>query len=549
MKVYAALAIFAFAVLAAFAVWFGGLNQDEGWYLYAAQLVGEGKMLYRDFAFTQGPHLPKFYKSFAWVWADGRGLLGARIFTATIGLVGMMLAAGLARMLAGHRSVLSTSRSALSTEQTAKIAGVIAFLLLGCNLYHIYYTAIPKTYALAQLWVMMGFCLLANGLAERSSAINASPDGRTASPDGRTAFGHSFLVGAGMALGYAAGTRISLGILLAVCGVGLLLNFKRFGWSFLWFGLGGALTLALVYGPFLLDAGAREGLVAAQRYHAARGGFDAVFTVGSLSRLVRWYLPVFVLLGLGLAEHSSAIFTRSSVLFTSRSGLPMREDGQAVPDQSATRNFLLWLMGLGFLAVFAVQMMAPHPYEDYQVPVMGLLAVVAAVLVSELRGAPLLALGLAWGCSFGSPLLEQWMTNGQDRFWTLKKEKSELAQLRDAARLVEALDPGGKTLFTQDTYLAVETGRRVPDGLEMGPFSILTDDAWRALIDRAECPVAALSGYTFAINPPVCDERPFDRQMDLWSRVKTRYDRVTVLNDFGQHATPLLILKRKAAAE
>lgn len=532
MKIYAALAIFAFAVLAAFAVWFGGLNQDEGWYLYAAQLVGEGKMLYRDFAFTQGPRMPELYSSFKWVWAAGRGLLGARIFTVTIGLVGMMFAAGLARMLAGRRSVLSTSRSALSTEQTAKIAGVIAFLLLGCNLYHIYYTAIPKTYALAQQWVMMGFCLLAAGLA-------ASSSGRC----------KAFLVGAGMALGYAAGTRISLGILLAVCGVGLLLNFKRFGWSFLWFGLGGALTLALVYGPFLLDSGAREGLFAAHRYHLARGGFDAVFTVGSLSRLVRWYLPIFVLLGLGLAEHSSAIFTRSSALFTSRSGLSRREDGQAVPDQSATRNFLLWLMGVGFLAVFAVQMMAPHPYEDYQVPVMGLLAVIAAVLVSELRGAPLLALGLAWGCSFGSPLLEQWMTNGQDRFWTLKKEKSELAQLRDAARLVEALDPGGKTLFTQDTYLAVETGRRVPDGLEMGPFSILTEADWRALIDRAECPVAALSGYTFAINPPVCDERPFDRQMDLWSRVKTRYDRVTVLNDFGQHATPLLILKRKAAAE
>ena len=503
------MAIFAFAVLAAFAVWFGGLNQDEGWYLYAAQLVGEGKMLYRDFAFTQGPLLPKFYKSFAWAWADGRGLLGARIFTATIGLVGMMLAAGLARMLAGRRR--------------ASVAGVIAFLLLGCNLYHIYYTAIPKTYALAQLWVMMGFCLL---------AISARSSGRC----------KAFLVGAGMALGYAAGTRLSLGILLAVCGTGLLLNFKRFGWSFLWFGFGGALALALVYGPFLLDANAYEGLVAAQRYHTARGGFDAVFTVGSLSRLVRWYLPIFVLLGLGLAEHSSAIFT-------SRSGLSMREDDQSVPNQSATRNFLLWLMGVGFLAVFAVQMAAPHPYEDYQVPVMGLLAVIAAVLVSELRGAPLLALGLAWGCSFGSPLLEQWMTNGQDRFWTLKKEKSELAQLRDAARLVEALDPGGKTLFTQDTYLAVETGRRVPDGLEMGPFSILTEADWRALIDRAACPVAALSGYTFAINPPVCDERPFDRQLDLWSRVKTRYDRVTVLNDFGQHATPLLILKRKAAAE
>ena len=33
----------------------------------------------------------------------------------------------------------------------------------------------------------------------------------------------------------------------------------------------------------------------------------------------------------------------------------------------------------GFLAVFALQMLAPCPYEDYQVPLMGLLAVVASV--------------------------------------------------------------------------------------------------------------------------------------------------------------------------
>lgn len=32
---------------------FGNLNQDEGWYLYAARLISAGKMPYRDFAFTQ----------------------------------------------------------------------------------------------------------------------------------------------------------------------------------------------------------------------------------------------------------------------------------------------------------------------------------------------------------------------------------------------------------------------------------------------------------------------------------------------------------------
>ncbi|MBQ3671948.1 MAG: hypothetical protein II924_00135, partial [Kiritimatiellae bacterium] len=63
------------------------------------------------------------------------------------------------------------------------------------------------------------------------------------------------------------------------------------------------------------------------------------------------------------------------------------------------------------------------------------------------------------------------------------------------------------------------------------------------------CPVAALSGYTFAVNPPKCDERDYGEQMDYWRLVKERYDRVAALPDFGQQATTLLILKRKAAAE
>ena len=50
--------VVAAAILAVAAVWLGALNQDEGWYLYAANLVSEGKMLYRDFFYTQGPLLP-----------------------------------------------------------------------------------------------------------------------------------------------------------------------------------------------------------------------------------------------------------------------------------------------------------------------------------------------------------------------------------------------------------------------------------------------------------------------------------------------------------
>ena len=142
---YWLLATGAFAVLGGASVWMGGLNQDEGWYLYAANLVAEGKTLYRDFFYTQGPMLPIVYSAFTWIWKSF-GILGARVFTLLIGAFGILLAAALARRLApeGRRG-----EAALAT-----------LLLLGTNLYHVYYLTIPKTYALAALFVMAGFLFI-----------------------------------------------------------------------------------------------------------------------------------------------------------------------------------------------------------------------------------------------------------------------------------------------------------------------------------------------------------------------------------------------------
>ena len=498
VRIFWLLAVGAFGVLGAAAVWMGGLNQDEGWYLYAANLVAEGKMLYRDFFYTQGPEMPRVYGFFTWIWARW-GLLGARVFTLAIGFAGIVLAAGLARHLA--------------PEGRKGDAALVTFLLLGCNLYHLYYVAIPKTYALASLFAMIGFFLL---------SVGRKP---------------CFPLIAGLALAYAAGTRISLGALLCVAGVWLL--WTRQWKTLVWFCVGGIGGLALVYGPYLCDSDARAGLLAAQQYHAARGGFDVTWVVGSVSRLVRWYLPVFVVLGLGVGAWMA------------------KDKGQRREDKGKGSPVVVLY---AFLAVFAVQMLAPFPYEDYQVPVMALLAVYAAVLFvsnhaieqSNIRTIEhsnnftlLLVLGLCFANSFGSPLLEKWSVNGQDRFWSLKKEKFELVQLRDVARRIEALDPGGKELLTQDLYLAIETGRKVPKGLEMGPFAMLTDEEWRKLLGFASCEVAALSGYAFAIEPPVCKERPVDRQMEYWSILKRNYKLEEREDAFGQNATPLLILKRK----
>ena len=497
MKRYGFLAGIAFLVLSCLSVYYGGLNQDEGWYLYAAQMVKDGNLLYRDFAYTQAPLMPLVYSRLAFVW-ETFGLLGARVLTLSIGLAGILAAVALARRMV--------------PPERRGVAGLVTFFLLGCNLYHLYYLAIPKTYALAGTFAVIGFLFLSYALEFASCDDGCAPS------FARRFAGAVSAAVSGLALAFAAGSRISLGALLAVTGVALLVAFRRYRFTFLWFGLGGAFGLVATFGPFLLDHGARAGFFAAQAYHAARGGFDPLFTAGSVSRLVRWYLPVFVLFGY-------ALFTAPKEFL---------------------KGFEAKLALFGFLAVFAVQIVAPFPYEDYQVPVMALLAVFVATRAPAPKS-PLLALGLAFACAFGNPMLEKWTVNGQDRFWSLKKQKSELRQLQDIARIIEAIDPGGKTLLTQDLYLAIETHRRVPRGLEMGPFSQFTDEEWLDLLRNAEPSIAALSGYTFAIDPPACTETPMEKQMQRWNALKNRYDLVLKEDMFGQNATTLLILKRRNA--
>ena len=88
--------------VAYFAIWHGSLNQDEGWYLYSAQMVRAGRLPYRDFFFTQGPALPFVHSVLSGIWAQGSllsGLLGGRVVTFLLGLFATACAVGLVRRL------------------------------------------------------------------------------------------------------------------------------------------------------------------------------------------------------------------------------------------------------------------------------------------------------------------------------------------------------------------------------------------------------------------------------------------------------------------
>ena len=504
------------------AIWYGGLNQDEGWYLYAAQMVRAGKLPYRDFFYTQGPAMPFVYALLSPIWGMGspfHGLLGGRLVTLLLGLLATGSAMALVRQL-----VPSDRRS---------LAGMAVFALLGCNLYHLYFTTIPKTYSLGSLFLLAGLWLITLGLRRPSRRLT----------------GPALLVAGGLLLAFATGTRISLLLVLPVVGFTLLAKCRLFRWSFLWFGLGGALGLFLVYGFFALDPASLKGLLAAQNYHAARGGFDSFFAIGSVSRLSRGYAALGVILFAWVF-----LSLRRGEQTGEASGEPCLEPAQVA---------MMWILGLGFASVFLLQLSAPFPYDDYQVPIMGMLTVLIVAVFS--RGAQrqvpsmwfvALVAGLV---SFASPMLQEWATYNQDRFWSQKKEMTELAKLRQMGRELQTIDPEGTTLLTQDLYLAVETGRTVPSGLEMGPFSyfpdmetedakavhVLNRELMTKLLESAPCSAAACSGYAFAIAVPKCTEVPFKEQTRYFDILKKNYELKDAEANFGQNATTLLIMKRK----
>jgi len=510
-------------LLYAFSALFGSLNQDEGWYLYAAKCVSDGLHPYQDFFYTQAPLMPWFYSAFEGLW--GRfGVLGGRIFTAVIGFLASLCMAGMAAR-------------AVPKERTRE-AALIAFGLISCNLYHVYFTTIPKTYALASLFLGSGYLLL---------TLCFFRDRRSHSRLSRM-----WALPAGFLIALAAGVRLSLGAVLPVTTLLLLLHYRKSGSAFFWFALGGAIGLLAVFAPVYFSA--KDEFIFSQSFHVARGGNDLFLIAGSLSRLARAYLTQFALLG---ALALSALFLEiKGGAADAEASENSRYHGEIWPS--------IWF--LSFLAVFGVQLMSPHPYDDYQVPVMGLFSAALAVWairrlkVQTHRSVLMLGLILSVNlCSFASPLIQEWLTQGQDRFWVLKKESSDIRELQAAARDITALLEGQRRLLTQDLYLAVEADLRVPRGLEMGPFGyfpelsdedaakyhVLNKAGMLRMLAAAPCEVAAFSGYGLAIRAPVMDQVPHRDYQAFMRALSLNYDFVREIPDFGQHHTLLQILKRR----
>lgn len=522
-------------LLSAANLFLGSLNQDEGWYLYAAKQITEGHVLYRDFMFTQGSALPYIY-GVLFPIIGKLGVAGGRLITALFGLA----AAGCAAWLAAR-----------SVSKHWKFAAMAAFILAGVNVYQSYFTVIVKTYALCAFFLTAGFVALSYTRGKRGASA---------------AFWGGFL------LALAACTRLSAGIALPVAGIWLLWNHKKvFPLSWIAFGLGGGFILLLGLGTFFWRA-PENTVFALFGYHAGRspGGLMQLVALkaGFVSRFVQAYF-VFsagLLLTFALKRMHWPIRERGSDEMTldSRPRLMelMREANAERSSFAKSFISLLWFSGA---LITLVHFLAPFPYDDYQVIVYPLLvSALAATLVphcperQQLRAVFALLL-ICTAASFSSPINQDWLIRGRDRIWWKFKETPDLLALQKVgAELREKLGKDG-LLLTQDTYLAVEAGARVPHGMEMGPFcyypdmpreqaeklNLLNEEMMMETLAQARAPVAAFSGYGLTIRSPEISEISSNDRKALQAILESVYTKTAEFPNFGQAYTTLEIFERR----
>ncbi|MFO7869969.1 MAG: hypothetical protein R6V03_00865 [Kiritimatiellia bacterium] len=520
--------ILLFSVLLAANVFMGELNQDEGWYLYSGRLVSEGKLPFIDFASTQGP-VTAFVYAAAGPFVNAWGMAGGRLFSALLGFVSVICAAVLAAVM-------------VHNDRQRRSAGLIAFALAGVNVYQAAFFATVKTYAPGALFITAGYLALA--VSWRAGKA-----------------GWPGVLLAGISLGLAAAVRISAGIILPIVFVGLLFSRGRAGLSFV-FAAGAAAVCAGAYLPFLINA-PRAFQFGIFEYHAGReaGGplSYIIYKAGFLSRFARAY---FVALALVTAGFLYRLFN----------GRRAGGDKPADPADDQPAVFPVSLLWLGFAGVSLVHFLAPFPYDDYQVMIFPLFASAAAVflvrLVSGMHNAQRtthsahLSLTVILLCalsSFSSPINQEWFVAGRDLIWWPVKSESSVAKLRRTAELIRPFCGSDGKLLTQDTYLAVEAGLRVPEGLEMGPFSyypdwerekaeachVLNREMMKELVGETTASVAAVSDWWLAVKAPSITPVPSTERAEIMKILEERYNLFKTIDNFGQARTPLEIYVKK----
>jgi 4-amino-4-deoxy-L-arabinose transferase-like glycosyltransferase len=388
------------------------IHHDEGWYLYASNLVYQRQLPYRDFAFFQMPLLPYIYGSFQWL--VGPSILIGRLTSLLFSVASAGLSMVVARRLAGNLAAAITGLCLLTSGDFLRVGSYANnvvlgtfFAVLGSYLLIRAEGRLPLTLLAVLSWICAGLSRLSFGPAAAVSLLVA-----------------------------AWSQRQSLKNLILI-------------------GLAALVTLGLTTGSVLLttfDAAVFNNLTAQltrlDQFEATARPASTAVTGPTYLGFLLLYLPATVLTGLLGALHLSKIGARN------RRPLP--------PDHV----FLAVLVPL----VFLPNLLPGNVYPTYLAASYPFLAILAGVLGQRLLHARFISSRVLFTlvsliCLLSSALSILYLSA------IISLRPSGLAQLQSVTALVQALSSPQRELLTFETSLAVNAERRLTTGTAMSYFS------------------------------------------------------------------------------
>ncbi|MBI2301972.1 MAG: glycosyltransferase family 39 protein [Armatimonadetes bacterium] len=408
-------------------------NQDEGWYLYAARLVGEGQRPYVDFAYVQPPLLPYVYHLLG---GDG-SMEAGRGVSLLFGALAVLLV-----IAAGWRS--------------GPVGGLTAGALFAFTPFVLSQQSLVKAYALADACLALGLAAAVHARGRRGwlavAAIGFALAGLA-----RNSVASALPV---LWLWQLSGKERRRGLLVSVP-VGL-----------------GLVAVAML--PFLLaDAAAvRHHLLAHHAQNLAHGEASMSVTGALLFR---------VLTLLQIMIHTCPALSTALL-----GGLA----AWLLTDTRREQGAELGLAAALTVVLAVGHFVSSHPYQEYQVLALPSAAVLAGLAWGELlarsreprvAGAVLLALAAVVPLLSIGPAVAGLPGNRRGPDGTIDP-RGVFGPLHRVADEVRRRTGPDDELFSFQTDVAVEARRRLSPGLTLASFSFTDDpeaERWKMVNPRS----------------------------------------------------------------
>ncbi len=433
-----------------FLILFRKVNLDEGWYLWAGKLVMAGKLLYRDFVYTQTPLLPYVYGISQQLLGEGlyQGRMVTSLFTVLTILLCTFIVYRRAEQIA-PAAALSNAKEEAAEQATGRqnrqhLTALTFLLLFGTSFYALAYLTYTATYALATFLMISSLAVVVYFGQSREDEMARN-------------------ILATVLLVTAVATRLSILAAAPPLLLFLIYTSRRRLRAFVWIAVSGSAALFLLLGSFWLLS---DGMLFYDifGFHTDR--------ILSLERQIKKMLRV-------LGE-SALIYLIPILLSTIGASKIFFRARRSSIGRGILRPYLFeWLlvsMIVLLLAMHLIPRTTASYYNTLQAPLLCMLG--AFALAQWLgrdairgRGSTHVALALAAIATHAT-------INGVALFYfdlLALPPINQIAVVKDAAAFLRRIELPSDTLLTLNTHLALEAGMNVPTGYEMSIFSYRPD--------------------------------------------------------------------------